>query len=44
MKYYSIERPVEPWSYPEPKDNPVKEIWNFNGPIICEQIGREAWG
>ena len=44
MKYYSIERPVEPWSYPEPKDNPVKEIWNFNGPIFCEQIGRQAWG
>ena len=44
MKYFSIERPVAPGTYPKPKDNPVTETWNFNGPVFCEQIGREAWG
>lgn len=44
MKYYSIMRPVAPGTCPNPKDNPAMEIWNFNGPIFCEQIGREAWG
>lgn len=44
MKYYSIERPVAPGTYPKPKDNPVTEVWNFDGPVFCEQISREAWG
>lgn len=44
MKYYSTQRPVAPGTFPKPDGNKVTDIWNFNGPVFCEEIGREAWG
>ncbi len=43
-KYFSTQRPVGPGTFPKPAGNKVLDIWNFNGPVFCEQIGREAWG
>lgn len=44
MRYYSTQRPVGPGTFPKPKDNRVLDLWNFDKPIFCEQVGREAWG
>ena len=44
MKYFSTQLPVAPGTFPKPDGNEVIDLWNFNGPIFCEEIGREAWG
>ncbi len=44
MRYYSTQRPVAPGTFPKPANNKVLNIWNFDKPIFCEQVGREAWG
>ena len=41
MIYYSTQRPVSVWTYPNGK---VKEIHNFDNKTYCEDIGREAYG
>lgn len=43
-RYYSVHRPVGPGTFPKPAGNKVTNLWNFDRPIFCEQIGREAWG
>lgn len=43
-KYYSLERPVMPGTYPKPKDNPAMLIHNFNSREYVPEIGRIAWG
>lgn len=42
FRYYSIMRPVQSLGYP--KQENVEKIHNFNTKILCEEIGREAWG
>lgn len=44
MRYYSTQRPVAPGTFPKPADNKVLDLWNFDKPIFCEQVSREAWG
>lgn len=44
MKYFSTQRPVAPGTFPKPDGNKIVDIWNFKGPVFCEEIGREAWG
>ncbi len=44
MKYYSTQRPITPGSFPKPMGNRVMNIWNFDRPVFCPEIGREAWG
>lgn len=43
-RYYSIERPVMPGSFPKPIDNPVLNIENFEARSYVGKIGHEAWG
>lgn len=42
FKYYSIERPVSPGTYP--KKEHVKRIENFSEKKQCADICMEAWG
>lgn len=42
MKYYSVERPVTPGSFP--KKDLVQNICNFDQKTFCKKIGAEAWG
>ena len=42
MKYYSVERPITPGSFP--KKDLVQNIYNFDQKTFCEEIGAEAWG
>lgn len=42
MKYYSVERPITPGSFP--KKDLVQNICNFDQKTFCEEIGVEAWG
>lgn len=41
-RYYSTLRPFGPGTFPQ-KDG-RETITNFDGPVYCEEIGREAWG
>lgn len=43
-RYYSIEHPVMPGTFPKPIDNPVLSIENFEVRSYVGKIGREAWG
>lgn len=43
-RYYSTQRPVGPGTFPNPAVNKAVNIWNFDKPVFCGQIGREAWG
>ena len=43
-RYYSILRPIVPGSFPEPEDNSILEIENFDKRIYTMEIHREAWG
>ena len=40
-KYYSLERPVMPGTYPKPKNNPAMLIHNFNSRDMCRKS--EEW-
>lgn len=42
MKYYSVERPVTPGSFP--RKDLVQNICNFDQKTFCKEIGTEAWG
>ena len=44
MKYYSIQRPITPGSYPKSPFMKVLNIVNFGFRTYCKEIGREAWG
>ena len=44
MRYYSIERPIAPGTFPETESNKALEIRNFEQKTYCGEIGREAWG
>ena len=44
MRYYSILRPISIGTYPNPKDNEVLKINNFDSRSYCKDIDREAWG
>jgi hypothetical protein len=43
-RYYSTLRPVAPGTFPNPVDNPVVNIENFDARSHVGIIGREAWG
>lgn len=42
MRYYSTQRPVGPGTYP--RQGGTETVKNFDGPIYCKEIDREAWG
>ena len=42
VRYISTQRPIEPGSYPRPKD--VRRIVNYDKREYIQTIGREAWG
>ena len=44
VRYYSILRPVSMGTFPEPEDNPILQISNFNQNKFVDDIGRNAWG
>jgi len=44
MRYYSIQRPVTPGSFPKPKGNKVLNITSFDSKTYCDELGREVWG
>ena len=44
MRYYSTQCPITPGSYPEPENNKITEIHNYENKTYCEEIGREALG
>lgn len=44
MRYYSTQRPVTPGSYPQPNDNNILNIVNFDDREYCSDIKRYAWG
>ena len=44
MKYYSTQRPVVPGNFPEPDDNKVVAIHNYDSKTYCEAIGQKVWG
>ena len=44
MKYYSIQRPITPGSYPKSPFMKVLNIVNFGFRTYCKEIGWEAWG
>jgi hypothetical protein len=43
-RYYSTLRPVAPGTFPNPVDNPVVNIENFDTRSHVGKIGRDAWG
>lgn len=43
-RYYSTQRPVMPGSYPDPKNNKVLKIENFDHKKFVEEVDRPAWG
>ena len=43
-RYYSILRPIVPGSFPEPQDNHIMRIENFDKRVYIPEIEREAWG
>lgn len=43
-RYYSTQRPVMPGSYPEPRNNKVLKIENFDHKKFVEEVDRPAWG
>lgn len=44
IRYYSILRPVSMGTFPEPSDNHILEIHNFDESRFVDEIGRKAWG
>ena len=44
MKYYSTQHPITPGKFPEPQDNKVLEIVNFNELTYCDEPERDCWG
>lgn len=44
MRYYSTQRPVSPGCFPKPAGNKVLAIHNYDDRVLCEEIGRCAWG
>lgn len=44
MKYYSPKGPIVQGSYPEPEENRVLAIVNFDELRCCEEPGRDCWG
>lgn len=44
MKYYSTKRPVVPGNFPEPDDNKVVAIHNYDAKTYCEAIRQKVWG
>ena len=44
MRYYSTQRPVGPGTFPQPKENKVLEIVNFDERTYCKESGRDCWG
>lgn len=42
MRYYSIQRPFGPGTFP--KHDGTETITNFDDKIYCEEICQEAWG
>lgn len=44
QRYYSIERPIAPGTFPKPENNRVGEIVNFDQKTYCAEIEREAYG
>lgn len=42
MRYYSTKRPCGPGTFP--RQGGTETVTNFDSPIFCEEIGREAWG
>lgn len=43
-RYYSTQRPVMPGSYPEPRNNKVLKIENFDHKKFVEEVDRPALG
>lgn len=43
-RYYSTQRPVSPFTYPETENNPSIHIHNFERRVYIPEIGRRAWG
>lgn len=39
-----MHRPIGPGSYPKVENLTVEEIHNFGERVLCQQIGRMAWG
>ena len=45
VKYFSINRPIDPGAFPVKAGNKVLDIVNFpEGRRFCKEIGGEAWG
>jgi hypothetical protein len=44
MRYYSTQRPVGPGTFPQPKENKVLEIVNFDERTYCKESGRDCCG
>lgn len=43
-RYYSIQRPVMPGSYPKPQGNEIVEIFNYDNKTFAEEVQKVAWG
>lgn len=44
FRYYSVERPVMPGSFPKVQGNEILNIENFDDSLYIAEIGRKAWG
>lgn len=44
MRYYNPKHHITPGTYPEPDDNKILKIVNFDKLTYCDEPGRDCWG